>query len=325
MKRAIISLLFLLITCTPQQAEDTPENNKQSWIYHTGLIIEFPMSWQVISLIPFTEGFYFQDEYGTFMLTRDGRDHETMERVYIGVDESFVELEVEGDTRLFRQETTYEIDGYPELFEGITDVIEYVAFLPNETVLSFVFPLIPEFDAREALFYDVLFNASTFDTELNVIGLAGGFAVMLYPDDWEITHWNDAGSPIFSNNNDRFVITVRDEEFYRRAIARNEETERDISTQEVIDYALDTSYFFMRTEGEITANSRYGQVLYRLENYFLLYLDNGLMIEIGIDLNEGSTEEDERIAMLMIDSILLNNRSDYRDTIDLIVPVGMTE
>ncbi|GAB5493459.1 MAG: hypothetical protein Phog2KO_36740 [Phototrophicaceae bacterium] len=81
----------------------------------------------------------------------------------------------------------------------------------------------------------------------------------------------------------------------------------------------------MRTEGEITANSRYGQVLYRLENYFLLYLDNGLMIEIGIDLNEGSTEDDERIAMLMIDSILLNNRSDYRDTIDLIVPVGMTE
>ncbi|GAB5492740.1 MAG: hypothetical protein Phog2KO_29550 [Phototrophicaceae bacterium] len=241
MKRAIISLLFLLIACTPQQAEDTPENNKQSWIYHTGLIIEFPMSWHVISLISLFEGFYFQDEYGTFMLTSDARDHETVERVYIGADESFVELEIEGETRLFRQETSYEVEGYPELFEGVTDVVRYIAFLPNENVLVFVFPLIPEFDAREALFYDLLFNASTFDTELNVIGLVGGLAVMVYPDDWEITNWNDAGSPIFSNNNDRFVITVRDEEFYRRAIARNEEAERDISTQEVIDYALDTS------------------------------------------------------------------------------------
>lgn len=325
MKRAIILLLFLLIACTPQQ-EDLPETEDTLiWIYHTGLIIEFPTSWQVVSLFPFSEGFYFQDEYGTFMLNRDGRTPETMKRVYIDSDLSFEEIDVNGNIRLFRRETIYKVEDYPDLFEGITDVIEYVAFLPNETVLIFTLPIIPEFNAREAVFYDVLYSATTFDTELNTFGFAGGLAVMVYPDDWEITNWNDAGSPVFANDNLRMVFTLRDTEFYRRMMIREEEIERDISTQEIIEYALENSWFFMITEGEISANSRYGQSVYRLENYLLLHLDSGLIVEIAIDLDEESTDEDERIAMLMIDSVLLNNRDDYHDTIDLIVPDGMIE
>lgn len=323
MKRAIVILLILLIACTPQQEEIPETDETLTWIYHTGLIIEFPSSWQVLSLFPFSEGFYFQDEYGTFMLNRDGRTHETMKRIYIDADSSFEEIDVDGNIRLFRRQTVYKVEDYPELFEGITDVIEYVAFLPNETVLIFTLPIIPEFDAREALFYDVLYSATIFDTELNTIGFAGGLAVMVYPDDWEITNWNDAGSPVFANDDLRMVFTLRDAEFYRRMMLREEEIERDISTQEIIEYALDNSWFFMITEGEITANSRYGQSVYRLENYFLLYLDSGLIVEIAVDLVEESTTEDERIAMEMIDSILLNNRDDYHDTIDLIVPDGM--
>lgn len=319
MRCAVFALIFILIACTPQ--EEGSENNTWSFIFSDGTILEFPNAWNFVAYRGYLFNvIYFTDEYSSFYIFQDGRSHAAMEETYIADNQdTLVELEVNGDTRLFRGERVINFEDV-ELFDGATEFIVYVALVPDDKVFNALFPIAPELEEREKILQEVLLNARPLHPELKTFGFGGGLAVMTYTHDWEIVNWNSADSPVMQGENARLNFFVAHESFYHNMIDNEDD---NIPTEAVINFLL-TQYLYLEVN-DIEPSYRYGQLIYRVGDSFLLILDNGLTFVIYAHYLDSSQPEDEAEVLRMIDSILLNNRSNYYEPINLIIPEGMGE
>lgn len=318
MHYVFIVIILLLIGCTPQ--ETIPKHEDWSFVYFDGTTLQFPDAWYLIHYSgSMFNGIYLTDTYGEFYVFQDVRSHRAMEEIYIA-DSTLIELVFDENIRLFRGETTMEFED--DVFRGATEFIEYVAFVPNDKVLRAWIPITSQLEEQETILQDVFRSAHPLQPDLNTFGFLGGLAVMVYPDDWEIVNWNMSDSPVLQKNNVRLSFVVRDESFHHNWI---DDEDGNITTEDVINYLLERDFDVKLSEVE--SSYRYGQLLYRYENRFLLVVDNELIFNISAyDINGEQLENvDEEQILQMVDSILLNNRSNYYEAIDLIVPEGMGE
>lgn len=301
MKRIIfVVLLFSIILSGCSSKPET-----WTWITYEGMIFEFPQTWEQLSFSGGT-GVLVNDSFGMLYFSMN-ENHAQWEETFYQGNESVFEVESDTGNHIIYVEISTEV--FADLYDGQTEFVQYVAFVPGDLIATVNVPDTPELEQREVAIIDILQSVHVLQHEQNILSFFGGLAVMVYPDDWEITNWNSSEAPILENANLRVPIWGRTE------IIDIPDRE-DVTAQEIIDGLLD-----VMMDDDVESFQRRRTTIYRDSNTFLFALDNGLVFSVGYYRKDGELQpEDEEIIMQMVDSILLNNRDSYDEPIRLRFP-----
>lgn len=234
MKRIIVVFLlsFVLFACSSQ--EEIPESETARWVFQNGTAIELQDTWRIYPTGNVYEAIYIQDEYGLFYMSRDGRNHETVERIYFEDFEMTVEFE--DSIRLFSMEITIEEDS--EIFDGYTQIVQYIALVPNDTVFHIFLPINPDLEIRRETLIQFLSTAYPLHETQNVFGFVGGLANMVYSDDWEIVNSMGTYQPELQSDDYYVAVSARDESFWLKSL------EDEIEPENIIDEDIINEIFF---------------------------------------------------------------------------------
>lgn len=318
MSRLIAVLVFsiMLVSCSSQ--EKVSETVSWTWIFENGTAIEFPNSWE----LGHDSGFYgvsINDGYGELAFTPFGYDHDAWEQIFFEQYDDGIELETNGNVRIFRAETV--IETLAEHHNGITEFVDYVIFTPNDFVLGVYVPVTPEIIERELIIQQVLESITVLHDEFNIFSFHGGQAVMTYSDDWEIVDRNLGLGATMRTNDLNLIIAVEGREFWQTF--KDEDGNDDLTHEDII-YALST--YNLSENVLIQHTNRHGHHLAIYEDdasqVIVFRLNNGLWFRGLFARGNGSgiQPEDELVILQMIDSILLNNRNSYYEPINLALP-----
>lgn len=329
MKRiiAVLLLALFLFGCSLAQ-EETPESETWSWIFHDGTTLEFPNSWQFLGNDWTGNGIYFRDDFGYLYLHNDGATYDLPEQPFLELENPPTELNIDANFRLFRSEESYESDSEYADFFGTTEFYAYLAFIPDNSLFRAMIPITADIAERETQLQEILQSTHELPEDFNSVGLLGGWAVMVYSDDWEVVNWSLSGWPELSNGDIKVYVALANDEFWFRQIDENElETMAEVDK---ITNILNEFSILMNPEhlsvSDIEYVERYDHSLaiYREENreYIVTQLDNGFWLRFSFVIynNDVVQPEDEAVVMPMIDSILLNNRTDFHEPINLVLP-----
>ena len=329
MKRiiAILLLSMFLFGCSSAQKEAS-EPEIWTWIFHDGTTLEFPNSWNFLGNDWTGNGLYLRDDSGYLYLQNDGATYELPEQPFLEEENPPTELNIDAHFRLFRSEHSYDPDSEYADFFGTTEFYAYMAFMPDSSLFTTLIPITPDISERETALIKVLRTGRSLHDEYNSIGLMGGWAVMVYPDDWEIVNWTLSGWPELSNGHIKAFVALANDEFWFAQIEENE-LETMIESDKILTI-LQTPSGFINPEhltvSDIEYIERYDHALavYREDNreYIVVHLENGFWLKFSFVNLDGELiyPDDEASVMPLIDSILLNTRTDFHAPFELVLP-----